>query len=125
MEWMIPVNDMLKDDITKLNYTLIPPGCHGDVRSVEPLCVLDFFVSGARQRRGNGKRLFDFMLQDTGSQPRDLAIDGPSSKMETFLAKNYGVDRLMRQSNNFAVIHGQTDRVYVETNNGYVYKSMT
>ncbi|XP_063393550.1 alpha-tubulin N-acetyltransferase 1 [Cydia fagiglandana] len=239
MEWMIPVNDMLKDEITKVNYTLIPPGCQGDVRTVrivqeslgklidslgeqsataqglskaittaeklrnapthvlyllkdasakngdgeiigflkvsykhlylfderdkvrevEPLCVLDFYVSGARQRRGNGRKLFDHMLQDTGSRPQDLAVDGPSSKMETFLAKNYGVDRLIRQSNNFAVspaffitspdanksgrntpviptaavgrfaarkppssisdvIHGATDRVYVETNNG-------
>ncbi|XP_048006286.1 alpha-tubulin N-acetyltransferase 1-like isoform X2 [Leguminivora glycinivorella] len=240
MESMIPVNDMLKDEITKVDYTLIPPGCQGDVRTVrivqeslgklidslgeqsasaqglskvittaeklrnapthvlyllkdaaakngdgeiigflkvsykhlylfdecdkvrevEPLCVLDFFVSGTRQRRGNGKKLFDYMLQDTGSRPQVLAVDGPSSKMETFMAKNYGVDRLIRQSNNFAVspdffitsrddnksgrntpviptaavgrfaarkppstisdvIHGATDRVYVETTNGY------
>ncbi|XP_063546946.1 alpha-tubulin N-acetyltransferase 1 isoform X1 [Cydia strobilella] len=186
MEFSIPVNDILPDEISKVNSMLTPPGCHqhqGDVRTVrtiqeslgklidslgeqsasaqglskaittaeklrnapthvlyllkdasakngdgeiigflkvshkhlylfderdkvrevEPLCVLDFFVSGARQRRGNGKRLFDYMLQDTGSRPQDLAIDGPSSKMETFLAKNYGVDHLIRQSNNFAV----------------------
>lgn len=32
-----------------------------------------------------------------------LAIDGPSPKMEQFLRKSYGVERLMRQSNNFAV----------------------
>ncbi|KAL0902072.1 hypothetical protein ABMA27_000030 [Loxostege sticticalis] len=36
MEWVISVNEMLKDsnNITKLNYTLIPPGFQGDVRSV-------------------------------------------------------------------------------------------
>lgn len=34
MEWMIPVNEMLCDKITKLNSTLIPPGFHGDVRGV-------------------------------------------------------------------------------------------
>ncbi|XP_061719279.1 alpha-tubulin N-acetyltransferase 1-like isoform X2 [Cydia pomonella] len=73
------------------------------VREMEPLCVLDFYVSGARQRCGNGKKLFDFMLQDTNSRAQDLAVDGPSSKMETFLAKNYGIDHLIRQSNNFAI----------------------
>ncbi|XP_053624935.1 alpha-tubulin N-acetyltransferase 1-like isoform X4 [Plodia interpunctella] len=183
MEWIVPVNEMLQDEITKLNYTLIPPGYQGDVRSVrvvqeslsklinqlgeqsaaaqglnkvittaeklqkspsyslyllkdadakggagevigllkvgrkhlflfddrdkvcevEPLCVLDFFVSHDRQRRGYGRMLFDHMLREAGARPQQLAIDGPSPKMEKFLAKNYGVDRLIRQNNNFAV----------------------
>lgn len=30
----MPVNDMLREKISKLNYNLIPPGFHGDVRSV-------------------------------------------------------------------------------------------
>ncbi|CAG9558693.1 unnamed protein product [Danaus chrysippus] len=183
MEWMIPVNDMLCDKITKLNSTLIPPGFHGDVRGVrimqeslskvidilgeqsataqglnrvittaeklrnspthilyllkdakakggkgeviallkvgrkhlflfdekdkvcevEPLCVLDFFVLRDRQRHGYGKLLFDHMLQDMEVSAQELAIDGPSPKMEQFLKKNYNVERLLRQNNNFAV----------------------
>ncbi|XP_034839602.1 alpha-tubulin N-acetyltransferase 1-like [Maniola hyperantus] len=183
MEFMVPVNDVLTEKITKLNYTLIPPGFHGDVRTarviqehlsklidrlgeqsavaqglnkvittserlrnsqdhilyllkdgnakggkgeligllkvgwkhlflfdekvkvreVEPLCILDFFVLPDRQRHGYGKYLFDYMLNDLEVTPDSLAIDGPSPKMEDFLRKNYGVERLIRQSNNFAI----------------------
>ncbi|CAH0401802.1 unnamed protein product [Chilo suppressalis] len=179
----LPINEILKEEITKLNYTLIPPGFQGDVRSVrllqeslakmidylgeqsasaqgltkvittaerlrnspsyvlyllkdaaanngkgevigllkvgrkhlflfdsqdkvcevEPLCVLDFFVVGDRQRHGYGRVLFDHMLQDMQINPSELAIDGPSPKMEKFLLKNYGITKLIRQSNNFAV----------------------
>ncbi|CAK1588146.1 unnamed protein product [Parnassius mnemosyne] len=182
MEW-VAVNDMLSENITKLNYTLIPPGFRGDVRSVrlmqdslsklidalgeqsataqglnkvittaeklrnapthilyllkdskakggkgdvigmlkigrkhlflfderdkvcevEPLCVLDFFVLRDRQRHGYGKVLFDHMLQDMETSAHELAIDGPSPKMEQFLLKNYGIERLLKQNNNFAV----------------------
>lgn len=183
MEWTVPVNDILKNQITKLNSSLIPPGFHGDVRAVrvmqdslskvidhlgeqsataqglnkvittaeklrnspthilyllkdfkakggkgevigllkvghkhlflfdehdkvcevEPLCVLDFYVVPDRQRHGYGKLLIDFMLLDTETSIEKLAIDGPSPKMEQFLRKNYGVDKLMHQKNNFAV----------------------
>ncbi|CAH0716362.1 unnamed protein product, partial [Brenthis ino] len=183
MEWMLPVNEMLNQNITKLNCTLIPPGFHGDVRSVrvmveslcklidilgeqsakaqglnkvittaeklrnspthvlyllkdakakegkgdvigllkvghkhlflfderdkvrevEPLCVLDFFILPDRQRHGYGRVLFDHMLQDLETSAQELAIDGPSPKMEQFLRKNYGIDRLIRQNNNFAI----------------------
>nr|XP_026500594.1 alpha-tubulin N-acetyltransferase 1-like isoform X2 [Vanessa tameamea] len=183
MEWIAPVNEILTDKITKLNYTLIPPGFQGDVRSVrlmqdslsklinflgeqsaqaqglnkvittayklrnspthilyllkdfnakggngdvigllkvgqkhlflfderdkvcevEPLCVLDFYVLPDRQRHGYGKILFDHMLTDMNTSAEKLAIDGPSPKMEQFLRKNYGIERLMHQKNNFAV----------------------
>ncbi|XP_041987048.1 alpha-tubulin N-acetyltransferase 1-like [Aricia agestis] len=183
MEWTAPVNDILSDKITKLNYTLIPPSFQGDVRSVrvmqeslskvidalgeqstaaqglskvittadklrntpthilylmkdpsanggkgevigllkvgrkhlflfdeqdkvrevEPLCVLDFYIQQDRQRHGFGKILFDYMLQDNNAAAKDLAIDGPSQKMEQFLRKSYGIERLIRQNNNFAV----------------------
>ncbi|XP_052751416.1 alpha-tubulin N-acetyltransferase 1-like [Galleria mellonella] len=183
MEWTVPVNEVLREEITKVNYTLIPPGFQGDVRSirvmqdslsklidvlgeqsasaqalnkiittadklrnspahtlyllkdanansgkgeligmlkvgrkhlflfderdkvceVEPLCVLDFYVVPDRQRHGLGKMLFDHMLKDMECSPLEMAIDGPSAKMESFLAKNYGVERLVRQNNNFAV----------------------
>ncbi|XP_049884919.1 alpha-tubulin N-acetyltransferase 1-like isoform X2 [Pectinophora gossypiella] len=183
MEWSVPVNEMLRDDITKITHTLVPPGFHGDVRQVrvvqeslsrtidalgeqsaqaqglskvittaeklrnapthtlyllkdpkakggrgeaigllkvgrkhlflfderdtvrevEPLCVLDFYVRADRQRHGHGRRLFDHMLQEEGVRAEQLAVDGPSAKMEQFLRKNYGVERLLRQNNNFAV----------------------
>lgn len=41
--------------------------------------------------------------QDLETAAHELAIDGPSAKMEQFLAKNYGIERLLRQNNNFAV----------------------
>ncbi|XP_039763161.1 alpha-tubulin N-acetyltransferase 1-like isoform X2 [Pararge aegeria] len=183
MDFIVPVNEMLTDKITKLNNTLIPPGFHGDVRSVrimqetlsklidrlgeqsstaqnlnrvittaeklrnspdlilyilkdasakggkgeligllkvgwkhlflfdeqdkvrqvEPLCVLDFFVLPDYQRHGYGKVLFDHMLKDLNATPKELAIDGPSPKMEQFLRKNYGIQRLIRQNTNFAI----------------------
>ncbi|KAG6446972.1 hypothetical protein O3G_MSEX004693 [Manduca sexta] len=183
MEWSVPVNSMLKDEVNKLNYTLIPEGFKGDVREVrlmqeclsklidglgeqsadaqglnkvittaeklrntathvlyllkdanakdgsgdvigmlkvgrkhlflfdehdqvcevEPLCVLDFYVKRDRQRHGYGRLLFDHMLADNETSPFEIAIDGPSPKMEQFLARNYGVDRLLHQNNNFAV----------------------
>lgn len=53
-------------------------------------------------------------LQDTELSPIDLAIDGPSTKMERFLAKNYGIDRLMRQNNNFAVSPRFFDKLSTE-----------
>lgn len=73
------------------------------VHEVEPPCVLDFYVVPDRQRMGYGFRLFDFMLKDLNVMAWEMAIDGPSEKMEKFLSRNFGIDRLMRQSNNFAV----------------------
>lgn len=179
---MMSLNEILHNDITKLDYTLIPPNFHGDVqtvrlvqgtlsrlinklgelsataqglnkvitnteklqnspnhflyllkdanangglgevigllkvghkhlflfdhqdqvREVEPICVLDFFVLQDRQRHGYGKALFDYMLKDLETTPSHLAIDGPSPKMEQFLARNYGL-QLVKQNNNFAI----------------------
>uniref|UniRef100_A0A2A4JCB2 Alpha-tubulin N-acetyltransferase n=1 Tax=Heliothis virescens TaxID=7102 RepID=A0A2A4JCB2_HELVI len=73
------------------------------VHEVEPPCVLDFYVVRDRQRMGHGYRLFQHMLTDLEVNAWEMAIDGPSEKMEKFLARNFGIDRLMRQSNNFAV----------------------
>ena len=36
---------------------------HGVQQELEPLCVLDFYVHESRQRRGYGRKLFDYMLQ--------------------------------------------------------------
>lgn len=70
--------------------------------TTSPICVLDFYVTREYQRKGCGKELFDFMLQDTGSKVNNLAIDGPSPKMINFLLKHYGL-HLQRQANNFSV----------------------
>lgn len=183
MEWNMSVNEMLTQEITKVDSSLIPPGFQGDARTirivqnslsklidaigekssaaqglskvlttaekmqnsefqliyllkdananggkgevigmlkigkkhlflfdendkvceVEPICILDFFVIQNRQRSGHGKLLFDFMIQDMKKNPYDLAIDGPSPKMEQFLARNYGLSHLIKQNNNFAI----------------------
>ncbi|XP_013138080.1 PREDICTED: alpha-tubulin N-acetyltransferase-like isoform X2 [Papilio polytes] len=68
-----------------------------------PMCVLDFFVIDNRQRSGFGKKLFDYMLEDEKLKPYDLAIDGPSPKMLEFLKKHYNFNKVIRQSNNFAI----------------------
>ncbi|XP_014369672.2 alpha-tubulin N-acetyltransferase-like [Papilio machaon] len=68
-----------------------------------PMCVLDFFVLDNRQRRGFGKKLFEYMLQDQKLKPYELAIDGPSPKMLEFLKKHYNFIKVLKQSNNFAV----------------------
>nr|CDS21909.1 alpha tubulin N acetyltransferase [Echinococcus granulosus] len=77
----------------------------GDQRSVkvEPVCVLDFYVSADFQRRGYGKELFEGMLQEEGLVATDLPIDSPSPKMLSFMKKHYNQDHPLRQSNNFVV----------------------
>lgn len=42
-------------------------------------------------------------MQDLEVTASQMAIDGPSNKMELFLGRNYGITKLLRQSNNFAV----------------------
>ena len=36
-------------------------------KETAPLCVLDFYIHESRQRRGYGRRLFDYMLRVGGS----------------------------------------------------------
>lgn len=43
-------------------------------------------------------------LQDLEVRAEQLAVDGPSLKLEQFLRKNYGMERLLHQSNNFAIV---------------------
>lgn len=73
------------------------------VHEVETLCVLDFYIVSRKQRLGYGRLLFDFMLHELEVTASQMAIDGPSDKMELFLSRNYGISKLLRQSNNFAV----------------------
>ncbi|KAL5961809.1 Alpha-tubulin N-acetyltransferase 1, partial [Taenia solium] len=75
----------------------------GECFEVEPVCVLDFYISTDFQRRGYGRELFEWMLQEEGLMATDLPIDSPSPKMLSFMNKHYHQDHPLRQSNNFVV----------------------
>ncbi|XP_063584856.1 alpha-tubulin N-acetyltransferase-like isoform X1 [Penaeus indicus] len=68
-----------------------------------PLCVLDFYIHESRQRRGYGRRLFDYMLREQNVRPEHMAVDKPSDKFLAFLRKHYGLSRTIPQINNFVV----------------------
>ncbi|CAH1390394.1 unnamed protein product [Nezara viridula] len=78
----------------------------GDCHNVLCLCVLDFYVHESRQRMGYGKILFDYMLEEEHIKPIKLAIDRPSEKFISFLKKHYGLENIIRQTNNFVVFRG-------------------
>lgn len=78
----------------------------GETHTVNAPCVLDFYVHESRQRFGLGKRLFKYMLAAEHYQPNQLAIDRPSEKLLAFLRKHYGLERQIRQMNNFVIYDG-------------------
>ncbi|KAL8618413.1 hypothetical protein ACOMHN_050181 [Nucella lapillus] len=79
---------------------------HGQQWEMNPLCVLDFYVHESRQRMGCGRRLFDFMLKMECLCPQHLAVDRPSHKFSSFLAKHYGLKTEIPQVNNFVIFEG-------------------
>ncbi|KAK7094448.1 alpha-tubulin N-acetyltransferase-like [Littorina saxatilis] len=79
---------------------------HGQQWEMNPLCILDFYVHESRQRMGCGRRLFDFMLKDENSCPQHLAVDRPSHKFASFLAKHYALRDEIPQVNNFVIFNG-------------------
>ncbi|XP_071539566.1 uncharacterized protein [Panulirus ornatus] len=72
-------------------------------RECAPVCVLDFYIHESRQRRGYGKRLFDYMLRDQNVAPGHMAVDKPSDKFLGFLQKHYNLYKQVHQINNFVV----------------------
>ncbi|KAK4467656.1 hypothetical protein MN116_008596 [Schistosoma mekongi] len=68
-----------------------------------PLCVLDFYIHDLHQRKGYGKKLFDFMLKTENIHPSYLAIDLPSMKMIQFLHKHYNLINPIYLPNNFVI----------------------
>ena len=46
------------------------------VKEIDPLCVLDFYVSEACQRQGIGSRLFEVMLEVTSNRERVVSCVG-------------------------------------------------
>mmetsp|Transcript_26943 Transcript_26943/g.75930 ORF Transcript_26943/g.75930 Transcript_26943/m.75930 type:complete len:516 (-) Transcript_26943:541-2088(-) len=75
----------------------------GELKEIEPLCVLDFYVHESCQRIGLGGELMDHMLHDLRVTPARLAYDRPSSKLLPFLRKRFGLSDYIPQSNNFVV----------------------
>lgn len=78
----------------------------GETHTVDAPCVLDFYVHETRQRFGLGKKLFEHMLAVDKYKPNQLAIDRPSEKLLAFLRKHYGLERQIRQMNNFVIYDG-------------------
>ncbi len=78
----------------------------GKNHEMKPLCILDFFVNESIQRRGYGKKLFDFMLQMEQVDPAHCAVDKPSEKSVKFLKKHYNLRNPIIQVNNFVVFEG-------------------
>ncbi|CAL4086003.1 unnamed protein product [Meganyctiphanes norvegica] len=76
---------------------------HNRTKEVAPLCVLDFYIHESRQRRGYGRRLFEYMLKDQNVHPGHMAVDKPSDKFLGFLRKHYGLTEQVPQINNFVV----------------------
>lgn len=70
---------------------------------MNPLCVLDFYVSEKVQRGGFGKLLFDAMLEYEKQSPAKLAYDRPSSKLIGFMSKHFGLKSYVSQNNNYVV----------------------
>lgn len=65
----------------------------GQMKEIDPVCVLDFYVHETVQRRGIGKELFEMMLTYQKINPAKIAYDKPSPKLLGFLRKHYGLSR--------------------------------
>ncbi len=73
------------------------------IKEVNAMCVLDFYVHESCQRRGLGRRLFDFMVASEQLPPQKFAIDRPSHKFLSFLRKHFGLSKYTPQANKFVV----------------------
>ncbi|CAJ0601741.1 unnamed protein product [Cylicocyclus nassatus] len=69
----------------------------------EILCLLDFYVHFAVQRKGHGKAIIDYMLQNEHAEPYQLALDNPSVTLLGFLSQRYGLTKPVWQNTNFVV----------------------
>jgi GNAT superfamily N-acetyltransferase len=88
------------------NKQLYANGEAGGHLQISPLCVLDFYVSESYQRNGFGKEIFEFMLDNEKNilaGAHKLAYDRPSTKLQWFLRKHYGLTHYIPQANNFLI----------------------
>ncbi|VDM65681.1 unnamed protein product [Strongylus vulgaris] len=67
------------------------------------LCLLDFYVHFALQRKGHGKAIIDYMLHNEHAEPYQLALDNPSVTLLGFLSQRYGLTKPVWQNTNFVV----------------------
>lgn len=79
-------------------------------------CLLDFYISETRQRRGYGIKLMDHMLKDNNIEARQLAVDQPSKQIMQFLSKHFNLSKLVNQSNNFVVFEEFFEKDYSNKN---------
>jgi alpha-tubulin N-acetyltransferase 1 len=91
----------------------------GNVKEIEPLCVLDFYVHESCQRSGYGKYIFEYMLDNEKAEPNMLGYDRPSSKFINFLKKHFGLENYVKQANNFVVfnsyfLNDKTFKTYIK-----------
>nr|CCC89642.1 unnamed protein product [Trypanosoma congolense IL3000] len=113
---------ILKVGVKKL--FVVPPS-HAGLVEIDPVCVLDFFVDTATQRRGFGKILFEYMLASERLTAGDVAIDRPSVKFLAFLRKHYGLVDYTPQSNNFVVFHEYFENRQSRRGNGGGHRTST
>lgn len=77
----------------------------GEIKEINPLCVLDFYTYEGCQRKGYGKEIFTKMLEYEKVEPRKLGYDRPSFKFLNFLKKYYNLQDYVPQNNNFVVFN--------------------
>lgn len=75
----------------------------GRTVEMDPLCCLDFYVHESQQRRGTGKKIFEFMLCEEHVEPRKLAYDRPSPKLIGFMQKHFRLSSFVSQPNHYVV----------------------
>ncbi|EAY00383.1 C6orf134 protein, putative [Trichomonas vaginalis G3] len=78
---------------------------YGFQHEMTPLCLLDFFVCNDVQRRGYGKKMYDYMLKCENVEPQQIAIDRPSPLCLSFMKKHFGLSEYVPQTNNFVVFN--------------------
>ncbi|KAK5967004.1 Alpha-tubulin N-acetyltransferase [Trichostrongylus colubriformis] len=67
------------------------------------LCILDFYVHYSVQRKGHGKAIIDYMLQNEHTEAYQLALDNPSVTLLGFMSQRYGLTKPVWQNTNFVV----------------------
>ncbi|VDL79505.1 unnamed protein product [Nippostrongylus brasiliensis] len=74
-----------------------------DRSHLQILCLLDFYVHYAEQRKGHGKAIIDYMLQTEQAEAYQLALDNPSVTLLGFMSQRYGLSKPVWQNTNFVV----------------------
>jgi GNAT superfamily N-acetyltransferase len=68
------------------------------------ICLLDFYVHYAHQRKGIGTALFKFMMEsERVEEPCEVPLDNPSVTLLQFLSKKFGLDDPVWQNTNYVV----------------------